>query len=207
MSQECTTEGCQNQTHTYLCGQCIRDFQQWIDKVPVLIEELDVTIARLDNVRPANVGWNSGSKPGSAAPLDLDALQLKLNLLSVSPRAEDYANDPYAAGNAWIVADWVTKAELLVSGPEAEVVNYAEIQERIKEANGEPVPPKEAIQYVKDKAKVTVKMTDFKNWVKLGHLRYVLDRVCTDDSSRRIYYPGDLFRVAQQMRERHVKTW
>jgi hypothetical protein len=205
MSVECTTEDCANHTSTYLCSQCVSDLQQWLDKVPTLITELSVTVARLDQVRPANAGWNSGGVPGSAAPINLDALQLQENLRSVGNDANAYAQDERAAGLAWLIQDWVTKAELLVSGPEEETVNHAEIQERVKEANGEPVPPKEAIQYVKDKAKVAVKMADFKNWVKLGRLRYVLDRVSTDDNERRIYYPGDVFRVAQQMRERRVK--
>jgi hypothetical protein len=205
LSNECTTDDCLNHTDTYLCTHCVRDLQAWLDKVDVLIETLGVTIAKLDHVRPANAGWNAGGKPGSAAPINLDALQLQQNLKSVGRYAKDYARDERAAGIAWLIRNWITKAELLVSGPEEEVIDHAEIKERIKEANGEPLPPREAIDYIRAKTKVAVKMTDFKNWVKLGHLKYVFDRVTTDDKARRIYYPGDVFRVAQQMRERRVK--
>ncbi|UDL14910.1 helix-turn-helix DNA binding domain protein [Arthrobacter phage Sarge] len=118
MSQECTTADCANHTSTYLCGQCVSDLQQWLDKVPDLITELGDTIARLDNVRPAGGGWNSGGKPVSAAPLNLDALQMQENLRSVWADANAYAHDDRAAGLAWLIQDWVTKAELLVSGPE-----------------------------------------------------------------------------------------
>jgi hypothetical protein len=205
MSLECTTEDCANHTSTFLCSQCVADLQAWLDKVPGLIEALDVTVAKLDNVRSAG-GGGGGSKPGSAAPLNLDALQLQENLRSVVGSAKDYAQDERAAGIAWMVQDWATKAELLVSGPEAEVINQAQLQARIQEAYGEPLPPREAIDYLRTKAKLTVKMYDFKNWVKLGHLQYVLDHVRTDDKARRIYYPGDIFRVAQKMRDKRIKV-
>ncbi len=205
MSLECTTEDCQNHTSTYLCTQCVKDFQAWLDKIPALIDALYVTVAKLDNVRSAGGGGGGRSKPGSAAPINLDASELRANLCSVGTDAKAYAHDERAAGIAWLIQDWATKAELLVSGPETETVNHAAIKERIQEAYGEPLPPKEAIDYLRTKAKLSVKMFDFKNWVKHGHLKYVLDRVRTDDNARRIYYPGDIFRVAQQMRERRIK--
>ena len=115
MSQECTTTDCGNHTSEYLCTQCVSDLQAWLDKVPVLLVELPVTIAKLDNVRPA--GGGGGSKPGSAAPINLDALQLQENLRTVHrARASALAKDARAAGMAWLVKDWVTKAELLISG-------------------------------------------------------------------------------------------
>lgn len=206
MSLECTTADCANHTSTYLCTQCVSDLQQWIDKIPVLIDALYVTIAKLDNVRSAGGGGGGGSKPGSTIPINFDASELRSRLLGVGKDAKEYAHDERAAGLAWMIQEWVTAAELLVSGPEAEAVNHAAIKERIKEANGEPLPPREAIEYLRVKAKLSVKMFDFKNWVKHGHLSYVLDRVSTDDKARRIYYPGEVFRVAQQMRERRIKN-
>lgn len=200
---ECTTEECANHTSTYLCSQCVADLQAWLDKVPPLIEALYVTIAKLDNVRSA--GGGGGSKPGSTLPLNVDASELRARLCSVGPDAKAYALDERAAGLAWLIQEWVTTAELMVSGPEPETINHAALQDRVKEANGEPLPPKEALDYLRTKAKLTVKMYDFKNWVKHGHLSYVLDRVTTDEKARRIYYPGEVFRVAQQMRARRIK--
>lgn len=205
-SHECTTDGCLNHTDAYLCDQCIRDLQAWLDKVPTLITALTVTIAKLDHVRPIGGGWNGGGKPGSAAPLNLDALQLQENLKSVGTSAKDYAHDERAAGLAWLIQDWVTKAELLVSGPEEDVINHVALRERAEEARGEPMPPRQAIDYVRQKTKIAVKMVDFKNWVKLGHLPYVFERVTNDDNPRKIYYPGDVFRVAQRMRDRRIKV-
>lgn len=117
----CTTERCGKPTpnRIYLCGQCVSDLQQWLDMVPTLISALNVTIAKQDNVRPAgsSSGGGGASKPGSAAPINLDALQLQNNLRSVTPNANAYTHNENAAGLAWLIQDWITKAEHLVSGP------------------------------------------------------------------------------------------
>lgn len=172
MSNECTTQDCANWTSTYLCTQCVRDLQAWLDKVDVLIDALGVTIAKLDNVRPAGGGWNSGSKPGSAAPINLDALQLQQNLCSVRRYAEDYARDERAAGIAWLIRDWVTKAELLVSGPEEPPVNHAANRERIK-GIAPPMPTRQLVPWLRDNAKIIVTSKDIRNWAHRGKLKAV----------------------------------
>lgn len=172
MSNECTTEDCATWTSTYLCDQCVTDLQAWLDKVPVLIVELSVTIARLDNVRPANAGWNSGGKPGSAAPINLDALQLQENLRSVGSDAKWYSHDERAAGLAWLIQDWVTKAELLVSGPDEPPVNHAANRERIKDI-APPMPTRQLVPWLKEKAGIIVKAKDIRNWAQRGKLHAV----------------------------------
>ncbi|UKA59174.1 hypothetical protein [Arthrobacter sp. FW306-2-2C-D06B] len=172
MSNECTTHDCQNQTHLYLCDQCIRDLQAWLDKVPVLIAALGVTIAKLDMVRPAGGGWNAGGKPGSAAPINLDALQLQENLKTVSRRAQDYAHDVRLAGIAWLIADWVTKAELLVSGPEEPPVNHAANRERIK-GIAPPMPTRQLVPWLRQNAQIVLTGKDIRNWAHRGKLKAV----------------------------------
>ncbi|AYN57942.1 hypothetical protein PP640_gp92 [Arthrobacter phage Faja] len=172
MSVECTTEDCANHTSTYLCSQCVSDLQQWLDKVPTLITELSVTVARLDQVRPANAGWNSGGVPGSAAPINLDALQLQENLRSVGTDAKAYAQDDRAAGLAWLIQDWVTKAELLVSGPEEPPINHHENRERIKDI-APPMPTRQLVPWLKEKAGIIVKAKDIRNWAHRGKLHAV----------------------------------
>ncbi|WP_461169284.1 hypothetical protein [Arthrobacter sp. Z1-15] len=75
-----------------------------------------------------------------------------------------------------------------------------------EEAKGEPLPPKEVINYLRVQTQTPIKLFDFKNWVKRGRLKYVLDRVTIDDKARRVYHPGEVFRVAQEMRDKHVKS-
>ncbi|YCK81392.1 hypothetical protein M1D89_20330 [Arthrobacter sp. D3-18] len=171
MSHECTTDGCLNHTDTYVCDQCIRDLQAWLDKVPTLITALTVTIAKLDHVRPIGGGWNGGGKPGSAAPLNLDALQLQENLKSVGRSAKDYAHDERAAGLAWLIQDWVTKAELLVSGPEAEVVDHIGVKAKLAAADIQPMPTRQLLPWLRDKAGVHLISQRIRDWVRDGHLR------------------------------------
>jgi hypothetical protein len=172
LSQECTTEDCANHTSTYLCGQCVTDLQAWIDKIPALITELGVTIARLDNVRPAGGGWNSGGKPGSAAPINLDALQLQENLRSVGTDVKAYAQDDRAAGLAWLIQDWVTKAELYVSGPEEPPINHQANRERIKDI-APPMPTRHLVPWLRQHAQIVVTSMDIRNWVRRGKIRPV----------------------------------
>jgi hypothetical protein len=171
MSTECTTPDCANHTSTYLCSQCVADLQAWIDKIPDLITALDVTIAKLDRVRPSN-GWNPGGKPGSAAPINLDALQLQQNLTTVTPNASDYANDPHAAGIAELIQDWVTKAELLISGPEEPPINHTTNRERIRNI-APPMPTRTLLPWLKRNAKVTITSKDIRNWAHRGKLKAV----------------------------------
>ena len=72
---------------------------------------------------------------------------------------------------------------------------------RIK-ARGTPMPPRAAREFLQKKARVFILKKDFENWVQLGRLNYVLDRVTTTDKPRRIYYPGDVLEVFQDMRAR-----
>ena len=172
MTLECTTDDCGNWTSTYLCWRCTSDLQQWIDKIPVLIETLGVTIAKLDNVRPAGGGGGGGHKPGSAAPINLDALQLQQNLRSDWPSAKDYARDSRAAGLAELIQDWVTKAELLVSGPDEPPVNHQANRERIK-GIAPAMPTRKLVPWLREHTKVIVTSKDIRNWAFRGKLHAV----------------------------------
>lgn len=76
----------------------------------------------------------------------------------------------------------------------------------LQKAHGEPKTPKEAREYVRKETGLDVPKKDFENWVQLGHLQYVLNRVTTEEKPRRYYRPGDVFKVAQKMRDRRVKV-
>lgn len=193
MSHECTTDGCLNHTDTYLCPQCVRDLQAWLDKVPTLIAALTVTIAKLDHVRPVGGGWNGGGKPGSAAPLNFDALQLQENLKSVGTSAKDYAHDERASGLAWLIQDWVTKAELLVSGPEAEMVDHAANKAKLKQANLQPMPTRQLLPWLREKAGVHLISQRIRDWVRDGHLR------AASNDGQPTYHPSEVIDVWQRI--------
>ncbi|MBT8163054.1 MULTISPECIES: hypothetical protein [Arthrobacter] len=200
MSNECTTQDCANQTHTYLCNQCVRDLQAWIDKVPVLIQTLGVTIAKLDHVRPAGGGWNAGGKPGSTAPINLDALQLQENLKSVNRTlAPEHAKDQYAAGVAWMIRDWVTKAELLVSGPEEPPVNHAANRERIK-GIAPPMPTRKLVPWLRENAQIIITGKDIRNWAFRGKFKAV------ETKPSPTYNPHDVLDAWYETRREESRT-
>jgi len=190
---ECTTEDCQNHTSTYLCTQCVRDLQAWLDMVPDLVKALTVTIAKLDNVRPAGGGGGGGHKPGSAAPINLDALQLQENLRTVGWNAKTYAEDERAAGLAWLIQEWVTKAEILVSGPNEPPVNHAANRERIKNI-APAMPTRQLLPWLKLHAQIVVTSKDIRNWAHRGKLKAV------ERAPQPTYYPHDVLDVWYETR-------
>jgi phage FluMu protein Com len=102
--------------------------------------------------------------------------------------------------------------EPLAAGPDAVSVkcptcktvhNIAELLDKLKrKAKGEPMPPREAREFLQKEARVFILKKDFENWVQLGRLDYVLERVTTTEKARRLYYPGDVLKIYQDMRER-----
>jgi len=166
----CTSINCETPTELYLCAQCVRDMQAWIDKIPTLLPELDVTIRRQDVLRKAgNEGGNGTGGGGSAAPINLDAWQLKINLSSVTQPAAEYAKDQFAAGIATTIQDWVTKAERIISGPEPEHVDHAAVRERVENI-APPMPTRQLLPWLKEHAQLAITSQHIRNWVRRGHL-------------------------------------
>lgn len=71
-----------------------------------------------------------------------------------------------------------------------------------KRSRGKPMSAAQVRRYLKKQAGITVKTKDFENWVYHGRLRYVLELVKTRGRERRLYYPGDVLEVQQQMNAR-----
>lgn len=179
----------------YLCGDCTRDLQAWIDKCVEILPELDTTIARLDNVRQSNNEGGNGSKTaGSAAPLNIDALQLKINLASITQTAEHYAKDQFAAGIAWTITDWYTKAELLISGPEAEHINHQANREKIEQI-APPMPTRQLVPWLRANAKLTIKAKDIRNWASRGKLQPV------EREPQPTYWPHEVIQAHKETRQ------
>lgn len=83
------------------------------------------------------------------------------------------------------------------------VHNVSDVLDKLRrKARGEPMPPRAVREYLQRKTKVVILKKDFENWVQLGRLRYVLDRVTTTKNPQRVYYPGDVLRVFEYMHGR-----
>jgi hypothetical protein len=185
MTNECTTDDCRNMTSTYLCSQCVSDLQSWIARIPILLVELRVTIARLDYVRPAG-GGGGGSKPGPAAPLNLDAWQISENLKTVGKSAKDYAHAEDAAGMAWLIQDWCTKAEMLILGPEEPPVNLTEIRKKLESNRPDAMQTSDVVKWLKENARIHVTSMDIRNWVRRRKL------VAVEQGRYPTYHPYDV---------------
>lgn len=162
----CTTLDCGNGTSAYICNQCVSDLQAWIEKAHNYAPELDVTIAKLDVLRHAGSTGGGGGKAGSAAPVNLDAVQLQANLYSVDRDAKVYAKDQFAAGIAWTIQDWVTKAELLISGPEEERVDHAANKERLQREVPAELRPKPLVEWLKVTHGIELKESRIRKWAE-----------------------------------------
>ena len=184
----CTTERCNNPTDQYLCGQCVSDLQAWVDEAHTLAPELTVTIAKQDVLRRAGNTGGGGGKAGSAAPINLDAVQLQMNLQSVARDAATYATDQHAAGIATLIQEWCKTAERLISGPEAEQVDHEAIRQRVENI-APPMPTKDLRQWLRDQAQIHITSMDIRNWVRRGKLHAV------EQGTRPTYRPHEVLKA------------
>lgn len=171
----CTTEGCETETSTYLCADCVRDLQAWLDKGRELLPDLDVTIARLDNVRPTNNEGNNGTKSaGSAAPLNLGALDLQMSLQTdLQFTATQYAADPWSATEVPRVIADITKAELMISGPESDAPTkdkLARAAVELRENVPESLLAIDLTLWLKNIHQMTVYPHTIRKWAQRGHI-------------------------------------
>ncbi len=67
---------------------------------------------------------------------------------------------------------------------------------------GEPLSPSGVREFLRTKARAVVTKKDIENWVSRGKLGYVLDHVSSIGKDRKIYYPGDVLKVFEDMRAR-----
>ncbi|WP_313816361.1 hypothetical protein [Citricoccus sp.] len=73
------------------------------------------------------------------------------------------------------------------------------IREQVK---GNPMPAKACREWITKNVGVKIKTQDFKNWVYIGALSYVLERVTTAGRPTRLFFPGDVLQVHQRMQQR-----
>lgn len=182
---ECTTMDCGNDAQLFLCGHCISDLQQWIEKAHELAPELDVTIARRDVLRKAGNEGGQGGKAGSRPPVNLHAVELQANLYGVDRDAEVYAHDQMAAMWAWTIQGWVTEAERMISGPEPERVadeNEARRRLMVEVPNALHVGP--LVEWLRVAHRIDIKESRIRKWAE----RRVITR--NNEQGRPTYDPA-----------------
>lgn len=169
----CTTEDCANETSTYLCGQCVRDLQAWLDRVTETRQMLFTTMAKLDNTGPKNSEGGGGGSTGSAMPLREGAMDVRYALAIWEGRtAADLAHEEYAGGYVGELKRLIGKAEDLVDLPPEQPVDHAANHARAIEA-APPMPTRDLVQWLRREIKISVKPKDIRNWASRGKLHPV----------------------------------
>lgn len=167
----CQTPECETPADLHLCAHCIRDLKGRLEQGIKLIPELNVTIARLDAVRPGNVEGGNGSKAaGSSAPLDITALEVQMTLEEDTRyTAEQYAADPWAAEDATRVIENIQKAERMISGPEEDHIDHEANRAQI-ERIAPPMVMRELLPWLRTNAKMAITSAAIRQWVTRGLL-------------------------------------
>ncbi|MFJ4026041.1 hypothetical protein ACIPWF_00705 [Paenarthrobacter sp. NPDC089989] len=94
--------------------------------------------------------------------------------------------------------------DITVKCPECKAVhNVSDIMDKLRhKVRGEPMPPAGVRELLRAKAKAIITKKDIENWVSRGKLAYVLDHVSSISRDRKMYYPGDVLKVFEDMRAR-----
>ena len=80
-------------------------------------------------------------------------------------------------------------------------------REMARKAKGEPMRAADVRRYLARVAGQHIQKKDMENWVQIGRLGYVLERVETSARPRRAYFPGDVLHLHLEMRMRRHNGW
>lgn len=200
---ECTLDTCAQPTDLNLCSDCTRDLQAILNKIPELVPVLDLIGRKVEQPFTVKTTNRPAGKAKPTIPLNLSAVSLANKLRMAAARtANDYAHDEDAAWKFEHIEQAVRDADIMVNGEEEHVPTEEYVKARIRDAQGEPKPPKECRTWLWEKAGIQVTAKDIENWVYHKHLSYVLERVTTTEKPKRIYFPGEVFKVHSRMQER-----
>lgn len=200
---ECDTT-CEPDKH--LCKHCIRDLKGRLEQGIKLIPELNITIARLDAVRPGNVEGGNGSKSaGSAAPLDITALDVQMTLEEDTRyTAEQYAADPWAAEDASRVIENIQHAERMISGPEEDHIDHAGNRAKVEQI-APPMTMRELLPWLRTNAKMAITSAVIRQWVSRGLLTPATRGTPATKGNRGIestYHPHEVIEASHKRNNR-----
>ena len=77
-------------------------------------------------------------------------------------------------------------------------------RELARKARGEPMRAADVRRYLARTTGRHISKKDMENWVQIGRLKYVFERVESTRRPQRIYFPGDVLRLHMEMQERRT---
>lgn len=117
---ECTSMDCgMEANNSYLCGDHVQKLQDELNKIPELLDDLFITMAKLDKTAPQNREGGGGLSTGSAMPLNYGALEKRQALgLWVNTTAEELAKDQRVAGFLPMIQELIKTSTELIDNPD-----------------------------------------------------------------------------------------
>ena len=114
----CSTDNCENPTNLYLCGEHVQELQTELDKIPELLEDLFITMAKLDNTAPQRTEGGGGLTTTSTLPIRPQALELRgaLNIWAHCT-AQQLAKDKHAGNFLPMLKQLTTDATNCIDNP------------------------------------------------------------------------------------------
>lgn len=170
---ECTSNDCGQDATLYICNQCIRDLQAWIDKVPDMMQELLITMGRLDKTRTAKSEGGNGLTTEPSALISDHLLELRTALRIWEHRnAEELAHDQHSGGFTDMLKRVLANAEKAIDLPEEEPKpDPEEITQQLEEHYPEALTPRECANWLRTHAGIKIAARNINDWYHRGKIR------------------------------------
>lgn len=178
------------EANNYICNQCTKDLQAWIDKVPDMMQELLITMGNLDHMRPTRSEGGNGASTDPREPVSDYLLGLRASLrIWENQNAEHLAHDQHAGGYTDMLVKLLNRAEQAIDLPEDEPQpDHEAIRERVKEI-APPMPTRKLIPWLREHAKLSLTSQIIRHYVHKGYLHAV------EREPQPTYHPHEVINV------------
>ena len=170
---QCTTADCGMDATLYLCPQCIRDLQAWIDKVPDMMQELLITMGRLDNTRTAKSEGGNGLTTEPSALISDRLLELRTALrIWENQNAEQLAHDQHSGNFIDMFVKILKRAENAIDLPKEEPKPDPEqIAKQLEGQYPEALTPSECATWLRSNAGISIAARNINDWYHRGKIK------------------------------------
>lgn len=137
----CGTIDCEAKVNnSYLCQTHTKELQTELDRIPELLDDLFITMAKQDKTAPQNREGGGGLSTGSAMPLNYGALEKRQALsLWANTTAENLAKDQYAGNFLPMLKQLIeTSLDLIDNPPEQRVITTCNCGGKVTTTNPKP---------------------------------------------------------------------
>lgn len=169
----CTTADCGLDATLYICNQCIRDLQAWINKVPDMMHELLITMGNLDNTRTTRNEGGNGLTSDPREPVSDHLLTLRSALRIWEHRnAEELAHDQYSGEFTDMLKRILKRAETAIDLPEEEPQpDHEHLTQQLEEHYPQALTPRECANWLRTHAGIKIAARNINDWYHRGKIQ------------------------------------